>query len=75
MNEDTAVVGEFAHRYEAELAQGYLQNAGIESMVTMDDALTTDIGMTFPRPARLVVIRADAERAIEVLRQANVLDE
>ena len=74
MDEDTVVVGEFAHRYEAELAQGYLQSAGIESMVTMDDASTLDTGMTFPRPARLRVIRADGERAIKVLREANVLD-
>ena len=73
--EDTeVVVAGFAHRYEAELAQGYLQDAGIESMVTMDDAATIDTGMTFPRAARLIVMREDLERALEVLRDANVIE-
>ena len=74
MESDTAVVGEFAHRYEAELAQGYLSGAGIQSIVTMDDASTVDTGMTVPRPARLLVLKEDLERAIKVLQQANVLD-
>ena len=74
MESDTAVVATFAHRYEAELAQGYLQGAGIESIVTMDDASTLDTGMTFPRPARLLVLKEDAGRAVQVLRDANVLN-
>jgi hypothetical protein len=74
MERDTEVVTEFAHRYEAELAQGYLQDAGIESMVSMDDASAIDTGMTFPRAARLIVLRENAERALQVLRDANVID-
>jgi len=68
------VVAQFAHRYEAELAQGYLQDAGIESMVSMDDASMMDTGMTFPKGARLIVMRENVERALEVLRSANVID-
>ena len=71
---DTTIVGEFAHRYEAELAQGYLQDAGIQSIVTMDDASMSDTGMTFPRPARLVVLNEDAAQALDVLRAANVIE-
>lgn len=71
---DTTIVAEFAHRYEAELAQGYLQDAGIRSIVTMDDAAMTDTGMTFPRPARLLVLAGDATRALDVLRDANVVE-
>jgi hypothetical protein len=73
-NDVEVVVAEFAHRYEAELAQGYLQDAGIESMVTMDDASSMDTGMTFPKGARLIVLRESVERALEVLRAANVID-
>ena len=75
MERDTEiVVAKFAHRYEAELAQGYLQDAGIESMVSMDDASMTDTGMTFPKGARLIVLSENVERALEVLRSANVID-
>jgi len=73
MHRDTTIIAEFAHRYEAELARGYLQDAGIESIVTMDDASALDTGMTFPRAARLVVLSEEAGRALEVLREANVI--
>jgi hypothetical protein len=75
MEKDTTVVAEFAHRYEAELARGYLQDAAIPSIVTMDDASALDTGMTFPRGARLLVRNEDAARALEVLRQANIIGE
>ena len=60
-------VGDFPNRIDAEIAQGALEAAGIESMVSADDAG----GM---RPSlwlsgvRLMVRDGDAERALEVLR-------
>ena len=59
-------VGDFPNRIDAELAQGALESAGIESMVSADDAG----GM---RPSlwlsgvRLLVREPDAARALEIL--------
>ena len=67
MTDDELVVVEtFLNRIDAEIAQGALQAADIESMVSADDAG----GL---RPAlwlagvRLMVRSADAERATEIL--------
>jgi hypothetical protein len=59
-------VGEFPNRIDAEIAQSALESAGIESMVSADDAG----GM---RPSlwlsgvRLLVREPDAVRALEIL--------
>ena len=60
------VVATFLNRIDAEIAQGALQAADIESMVSADDAGGV-------RPAlwmagvRLIVRSVDAERATEIL--------
>jgi len=70
---DTAEVARFNRRYEAEMAQGYLNDAGIESMITADDAGGADLGLSLTRTARLLVRTEDEARALDVLGQAGVL--
>lgn len=69
----TEVVARFGYRHEAELAKGYLDDAGIESMILADDAGGAYAGMTFSRSARIVVNTEDAVEAVRVLREAGVL--
>ena len=57
----------YAYRHEAEIAAGFLEDAGIQAMVQVDDAGGYDFGLAFARPARLLVPRADLEKAREVL--------
>jgi len=54
------VVGTFPNRIEAEIAQGALEAAEIESIVSADDAGGTDPGLG---GVRLLVRAEDAERA------------
>ncbi len=35
---DTKIVARFHYRHEGELAQGYLRDAGVESILFVDDA-------------------------------------
>ncbi len=70
----TERVAEFGARHEAELAQGYLDDAGIESMIASDDA-GGNLGMTLDYEAFLVVRTEDLARAREVLAEAGVLNE
>ena len=70
----TERVGDFASRHEAELAQGFLDDAGIESRIEVDDA-GGNLGLTLDYEAFIVVRASDAERAREVLAEAGMLDE
>lgn len=71
---DTERVGEFASRHEAELAQGFLDDAGIESRIDVDDA-GGNLGLTLENEAFIVVRAADAARARQVLAEAGMLGE
>ena len=70
----TTVVGRFHYRHEAELAYGYLDSAGVDSALHIDDAGGMDVGLAFVNPARLVVRSEDEERAREVLVDAGLLE-
>jgi Putative prokaryotic signal transducing protein len=70
---DTVVIARFNHRYEADFAQGYLNDAGIESVVSADDAGGADIGLAFTRQVRLLVLATEEERSRVVLENAGVL--
>jgi hypothetical protein len=61
------IVGTFATRIEAELAQSALQSAGITGIVSADDAggNRPDLGR---RGIRLLVRAADASDAAAILR-------
>jgi hypothetical protein len=61
------VVRTFADRVEAELAQGALEAAGIESMVRNDDAGGMQPAMAFSNGAELLVRAEDAGEAQDVL--------
>ena len=70
----TALVGRFHYRHEAELAHGYLESAGVDSALHIDDAGGMDVGLAFVNPARLLVRAEDEERAREVLVDAGLLE-
>lgn len=73
MAADTVVVATFGYRHEAELAHGYLKDAGLDAALFVDDAAGTEMGMAFSNPARLMVRAEDADRARTVLIDAGVL--
>lgn len=69
------VVARFSYRHEAELARGYLEEAGIPSVLAADDAAGIEAGLSFSNPAELKVEAARAAEARRVLRDAGILDE
>jgi hypothetical protein len=68
-DEELVTVRTFPGRIEAEMAQGVLEGAGIESIVLADDAggQYANVWLT---GVRLLVHVEDAERAKEVLGQS-----
>ncbi len=70
----TAIVARFHYRHEAEMAHGYLESAGVNSILHIDDAGGMDVGLAFVNPARIVVRVEDEERARQVLVDAGMLE-
>ena len=66
-DEVLVVVRTFSDRVEAELAQGALEAAGIESMVRNDDAGGMQPSMAFSNGAELLVRAEDADEAEDLL--------
>lgn len=64
-------IARYAHRHEAELAAGFLEDAGIAAVVQADDAGGYEFGLAFARPARLLVTEADAPEARQVLEDTG----
>ena len=71
---DTQIVARFHYRHEGELAQGYLRDAGVESILFVDDAGGADCGLAFVNPGRLVVRLEDERQAVELLRDLGFLE-
>ncbi len=71
---DTTIVARFHYRHEGELAQGYLRDAGVESILFVDDAGGADCGLAFVNPGRLVVRCEDEAQAVELLRDLGFLE-
>lgn len=72
---ETVVVATFLHRHEAELARGYLRQAGIPAVVSADDGGGAfGAPLTFsPSSFATVRVRAsDADGAREVLLDAGL---
>ena len=65
------VVGTFPNRIEAEIAQGALEAADIESIVSADDAGGMRPGMWLGREVRLLVRAEDAEQAGKILEKSK----
>lgn len=61
------ILARFRYRHEAELAAGFLIDAGIPYRLQIDDAGGVDFGATFTRPPVLWVREEDAAEAREVL--------
>lgn len=74
MASEPVVIARFNYRHQAELAHGYLQNAGIEAALFIDDAGGMEVGLAFSNPARLVVRAEEADEAREILETAGMLD-
>lgn len=68
----TETVARFSFRHEAEFAKGYLDDAGIESILVVDDA-GGNLGLALENEAALVVRTDDLTRAREVLTEAGML--
>jgi hypothetical protein len=64
---ELVVIGTFLNRIEAEIAQGALEAADIESVVSADDAGGMRPGMWLGREVRLMVRVDDAEQASKIL--------
>ena len=71
----TTVVARYHYRHQAEMAHGYLESAGVDSALLIDDAGGMDVGLAFVNPARLVVREDDEERARSVLVDVGMLEE
>jgi hypothetical protein len=69
------VVARFHYRHEAELAHGYLESAGVDAALLIDDAGGMDVGLAFVNPARVVVRAEDEVRARGVLVDVGMLEE
>ena len=67
-----AEVARFRYRHEAELACGYLTDAGIPASVIAHDADQIQFGQHFGAPARILVRAEDVERARRVLADVGV---
>ncbi len=68
---DLVVVARFGYRHEAELAHGFLEDAGVPAALFVDDAGGAELGMAFSNPAEVAVAPEHAEQAREVLRAAG----
>lgn len=78
MREGTVVVATFTRRHEAEMARGFLTEAGIEATVSADDGGGAfGVPLTFsPSSFATVSVRREDEReAREVLRDAGFGEE
>jgi hypothetical protein len=73
---ELVVVGSFLTRVEAELAQGALLAAEIESLISADDVGGQYASVAFGgRGVRLLVRPEDQPRAEDVLKEASVPSE
>ena len=78
MSERTVVVATFNRRHEAEMARGFLVEAGIDAAVAADDGGGAfGVPLTFsPSSFATVTVRAeDEEEARHVLGDAGFLEE
>ena len=69
---ELVLLAEFGYRHDAELAVGYLKDAGIDAALFVDDAGGAYFGISFPSPARIMVSAEQAEEAREVLESLGI---
>lgn len=73
MSDEVSVVGIYGNELDAVMAQQVLAESGVTAFVFTDDAGGMEPQLQRTSGVRLVVGRADAERAAEIL-QAFTLD-
>jgi hypothetical protein len=66
-NEKLVAVGTYSNKIDADLAQGALEAADIDAMVTADDAGGQQPGLLMGKGVRVLVRAEDVERAKEIL--------
>lgn len=74
----TVVVATFHHRHEAEMARGYLEDAGIRAAVSADDgggAFGVPLTFSAASFATVRVIEDDARAAERALREGGFLEQ
>jgi hypothetical protein len=64
---ELVVAGTYVNQIDAELAQGALEAAGIESMISADDAGGLRPHLAMSGGVRVLVRAEDAEQAAEIL--------
>lgn len=62
-------IASYSTHHEAELAAGFLRDAGIPAVTRSDDASGWEPGLTFVQSVRLSVEEEDRDRAVALLRQ------
>ena len=70
-NEKLVAVGTYSNKIDADLAQGALEAADIDAMITADDAGGQQPGLLMGKGVRVLVRAEDAERAREILSGAS----
>lgn len=72
----SAVAASYRHRHEAELAAGYLEDAGVRTAVHADDAGGAYAGLLLAaNPARVLVREEELRRARRLLVEAGLTEE
>jgi hypothetical protein len=70
-NAELVVAGTFLNHIEAELAQGALEAGGVESIISADDVGAMRPHLSLTGGVRLFVRADDAERAGQILGEAQ----
>lgn len=75
MEHCSAVVATFGQRHTAEIAQGFLDDAGVRSAVSVDDAGGLIAGITLGQEQARVLVKPDeVRRARRVLVEAGMVE-
>lgn len=69
---EPVLVAQFANRHEAEIALGYLKDAGINAALFVDDAGGAYFGISFSSPARIMVPAEQVDEAQSILESAGI---
>jgi hypothetical protein len=64
---NNVVIATFRHRHEGQLAQGFLSDAGIRSVITADNVAALRPDLSINSLVRVLVRVQDAERARMIL--------
>lgn len=72
MSDELVTVKTFSNEIEASMAAQVLEQSGVKCFVSADDAGGMEPQLQMTMGVRLVVNRADAERALEILNTLEI---